>query len=397
MEYFTEQAFTHSEALNRVQSKYGNRARIMNHRTIKMGGFLGFFSREGVEISGYISSSAPQKKDLDKQKSEILASVQKNNSWELVLKEVQALGSRLENNRDEGEEKKTHPSITKAAGLLSRNEFSYAFIKRCETWMKQTFTLQELDDYAKVQQRLIEWIGNQIALHKPRKREKPMVFIIVGPTGVGKTTTIAKLAASYAIGSEGSRPLKVRILTIDNYRIGAKQQIETYGEIMEIPVSAVETKEEIQKYLALYDDADIIFVDTIGKSPKDFMKLAEMKELINSCDAKASIHLAVSSTTKPSDIEEIIRQFEPFGCESVILTKLDETNRIGNIISVLAEKQKELSYLTIGQRVPQDIERASVKKLLMRLEGFDINRNQLEQALCSPDSGESGLKDNSEK
>ncbi|MFP4382430.1 MAG: flagellar biosynthesis protein FlhF [Spirochaetia bacterium] len=394
MEYFTEQALSHQEALNKVQMKYGDRARIMNHRSVKMGGFLGLFSREGVEINGYIASAPPPKKDFDKQKAEILATVQKTSSIELVLKEVQALGERLDRNGSGHEEKQNHPSIIKASELLSRNEFSYTFIRKSEKWMKNTFTLEELDDFLLVQQRLAEWIGRQVVIHNPKRREKPMVFIIVGPTGVGKTTTIAKLAATYAIGNESSRPRKVRILTIDNYRIGAKQQIETYGEIMEIPVSAVETKEEVQKYLALYEDADIIFIDTIGKSPKDFVKLAEMKELLHSCGTKASVHLAVSSTTKPGDIEEIIRQFESFGCESIILTKLDETSRVGNIISVLAEKKKELSYFTTGQRVPQDLERATVKELLLRLEGFTINRNQLEQALNPPSGGEQEDKRN---
>ncbi len=205
----------------------------------------------------------------------------------------------------------------------------------------------------------------------------------MGPTGVGKTTTIAKLAAMHRIGTNGESPKEVRMLTVDNYRIGARTQIETYGEIMEIPVFCAESCQELRKKLALFDDADLILIDTIGKSPRQSMMLAEMKELLSACGERAEVHLAMSATTKTSDISEILQQFEPFKYRSVILTKLDETMRIGNIISVLAERQKSISYLTDGQVVPQDICRASVPRLLMNLEGFRIDKNRIEKKFGS--------------
>jgi len=170
----------------------------------------------------------------------------------------------------------------------------------------------------------------------------------------------------------------VRILTIDNYRIGAKQQIEIYGEIMGIPVAFAESPQDFKKYLDLYHDVDLVFVDTIGKSPKDFAKLGEMRELLRESGTGSSVHLALSATTKTSDIYEILRQFEPFNYQSVVLTKLDETTRIGNVVSVLFEKQKSISFVTDGQGVPQDIARASVVKLLTNLEGFRISRDHVE-------------------
>ena len=106
------------------------------------------------------------------------------------------------------------------------------------------------------------------------------IVIVVGPTGVGKTTTIAKLAAIYGLGDGRTPARRVRIVTIDNYRIAAKQQIETYAEIMRIPVSLVESAEELRKNIALYQDTDLILVDTIGRSPRDLGKLAEMKEIL---------------------------------------------------------------------------------------------------------------------
>jgi len=148
---------------------------------------------------------------------------------------------------------------------------------------------------------------------------------------------------------------------------------------MRIPVACVENFQEFKKYLALYHDVDMVFVDTIGKSPRDFMKLAEMKELLEAADGCSHVHLAVSATTKAADLVEIMQQFEPFGYEAVVVTKLDETSRIGNIVSVFSEKQKSFSYLTDGQRVPQDIEEASVPKLLLRLQGIRVRRDHVEK------------------
>jgi len=164
----------------------------------------------------------------------------------------------------------------------------------------------------------------------------------------------------------------VRILTIDSYRIGALQQIQKYGEIMSIPVHPVETVGDMRKHLDLHNDADFIFVDTIGKSPNDLAKLAEVNQLVRS--AGGEVHLAVSATTKRSDITDILRQFEPFNYQAVVVTKLDETSSVGGIISALHEKQKSVSFITDGQSVPQDIERAKKETFLARLRDLPVRR-----------------------
>ena len=238
---------------------------------------------------------------------------------------------------------------------------------------------EELEDFELVQTSALEWVAEMVNIHPEGDITFPRTFILVGPTGVGKTTTIAKLAAMYGVVGARKKPAKVRILTIDNYRIGAKKQMETYGEIMGIPVASVESPEDAKKYRALYQDVDIIFVDTIGKSPHDAVKLAEMQELLRSMGSNVEVHLAVSATTKTTDVYEILHQFEPFKYRSIIITKLDETGRIGNLISVLSEYGKPISYITDGQRVPQDIATASKMRLIMNLEGFMVNRESLEK------------------
>lgn len=245
--------------------------------------------------------------------------------------------------------------------------------------MKSTFALSELENESAVMEQVVDWIGESIRIYTVLPKNKPHIFVLVGPTGVGKTTTIAKLAAVYGMGIGGQKPLKVRMITIDTYRLAAKEQIEKYAEIMQIPLSYVQFPQELAKAIALYSDVDLIFIDTIGKSPRDYEKLAEMQKLLDVCAGTSETHLAVSATVKTSDIHEMLQQFEPFRYQSVVVTKLDETTRIGNILSVLSEKQKSISYITYGQKVPQDIERATVVRLLMNLDGFRVNRQRIEK------------------
>ncbi len=376
MEYFTETAPTHREVLEKISSKYGDRAKILSHRTVRIGGFLGLFTREGVEISGYISHDLGRKprKNLEEEKRKILESVKGESTIQKVLEEVKSLKEHIETGIPAKERK--HSSIEKIENILSENEFSFSYIKMISDRLKSSLTVDELEDYDFVQDTVVEWIGESILLDKDGFNNSKVV-ILVGPTGVGKTTTIAKLAAIHGIGTGTGKAKTVRMLTIDNYRIGAQKQIETYGEIMDIPVAVVETYPELQQKITLFSDADLILVDTIGKSPKDYQQLAEMRKVLDACGSYSEVYLAMSATTKVSDVKEILQQFEPFNYRSVILTKLDETMRIGNIVSVLYEKRKTLTYITDGQIVPQDIEPASVMRMLKNLEGFNLNKKKL--------------------
>jgi flagellar biosynthesis protein FlhF len=419
MRYFTEQALTYSECLENIRTKYGMRAKILNHKTIRMGGFLGFFSKDGVEITGYIpngsggkninavtgvsgpdiSSSAgsagitgsltlpqspplmPARKDPDFEEAKrgVIAAANRDPTLQKVLLAVEEIKGKIDANASaQGEE---HPSLGRIREVLDLNDFSPAFSGRILDRMKKECSLGELSDYDTLQDTVLEWIGEGIALYREEKaRRPPRIMVLVGPTGVGKTTTIAKLAAIFGIGNSEIPPLSVRLITIDAFRIGARQQIEAYGNIMGLPVSYVEDHHDLKKTIALYaEGVDLILIDTIGKSPRDAMKLGEMKQLLDACGSRAEVHLALAATTKSSDLKEILRQFEPFNYRSVIITKLDETIRVGNVISVLADMGKSLSYITTGQKVPQDIKKATVVHFLTNLEGFRVNRAKIEK------------------
>lgn len=374
MIYFTETGRNHHELMQVIREKYGPDATVLSRKNISVGGFLGLFQKEGLEYSGYVSSKGrPRLKESDKrEKQRILDSIKtekvKEDSLQKILDEVKSLKNEIKTAPVQDVLKEI-PTLDKIEEFLGENDFSINFIKKTMEKIKGELSYSELNDYDIVHDKVIEWIENSINIYEPKNKKGTRIFILVGPTGVGKTTTIAKLAAQKGLGIDGTEKHSVKMITIDNYRIAAKKQIETYGEIMGLPVTCCESYEDLKTEIDINSDIDYIFVDTIGKSPKDFVKLAEMRRILEGCGHDCEVHLAFSATTKTWDIREIMKQYNPFGYESVIITKLDETTRCGNLISLLDEKKQPVSYITTGQMVPQDIEVASKKKILSLLVG----------------------------
>jgi len=179
------------------------------------------------------------------------------------------------------------------------------------------------------------------------------------------------------------------MITIDAYKIGAKAQLVDYGDMLDIPVAYIDNRRDLRREIDLYrEDTDLILVDTIGRSPRDSAKLGEMQELLEACGSKAEIHLAMSASTKTSDMEHILQQFEPFNYQAVILTKLDETRHIGNVISALAERGKPVSYITDGQEAHKNINRASVVRFLINMEEFRVDRDEIEKRFPSVEANQ---------
>ncbi|MBN2532490.1 MAG: flagellar biosynthesis protein FlhF [Spirochaetales bacterium] len=380
MQYFTLQAYTLRDAIDKMKRHYGENARLLTHRGIKIGGILGFFAREGIEITGYLSDNTSRKTVPLEEKKKILEAAQKEQTLGKILKEIEILKGIVKSREHIQEDETKNSSIRRIKEILEQNDFTHNYIKKIIMKIRGEFSIDALNDFPKIERALVKWIGEQITIYPPFRiaKKKPTIYTIIGPTGVGKTTTIAKLAAIYGLGNKKHPTAQVRMITIDNYRIAAKKQIETYADIMQIPVTFAETYNDLKKVLALYQDMDLILIDTIGKSPSDFEKLGEMRRILSACGNTGETHLAISATTKASDVENILRQFEPFMYKSIILTKLDETSRIGNVLSVLSEQAKPISYITDGQVVPQDIEEAHALRLLMNIEGLRIERDHIE-------------------
>jgi flagellar biosynthesis protein FlhF len=428
MDHFTEQALTHDECLSKIRKIHGDRAIVLTQRTVRVGGFLGFFAHDEIEMSGYVpntymknaagiinyqgnnsargmegvggvqaltatgnTGSVPRAASLrepgaykeplhfEEERQKLLAATG-NATLPPILKELRDINEKIGAiSAAAAPSPEDHPNLSRMKELFVLNDFSPVYQARLLTRIKKDCSLETLEDFDTFQDKVLEWIGETVNIYQEKPLVRPpRVMILVGPTGVGKTTTIAKLAASF--GLRDSNPLSVRMITIDALRIGARAQIEAYGEIMGFPVSYVDNRENLRKTLALYaEGVDLILIDTFGKSPRDSVKLGEMKHILDACGSQAEVHLAMAAATKSGDLVEIMRQFEPFNYQSVLITKLDETAGMGNVISALAERGKSVSYITDGQVVPSDIQHANVVHFLTNLEGFRVNRQKIEE------------------
>lgn len=286
--------------------------------------------------------------------------------------------------------KTEHPSIARISQMLKTNDFSERYTAGILGRAHKELPLDTLEDFNAVQDCVLGWIGESIKIFPvPDPRKGGRIMALVGPTGVGKTTTIAKLAAKYGPLNSDQSPLSIRMITIDAYKIGAKAQLVDYGDMLDIPVAYIDNRRDLRREIDLYrEDTDLILVDTIGRSPRDSAKLGEMQELLEACGSKAEIHLAMSASTKTSDMEHILQQFEPFNYQAVILTKLDETRHIGNVISALAERGKPVSYITDGQEAHKNINRASVVRFLINMEEFRVDRDEIEKRFPSVEANQ---------
>lgn len=177
------------------------------------------------------------------------------------------------------------------------------------------------------------------------------VVALVGPTGVGKTTTIAKLAAQFIL-KHGAR--QVALITTDNYRIGAHEQLSTYGRLLDVPVRVAGDAEELRHHINCFSDKRLVLIDTAGMSQRD-MRLAEQIQTLQQEDVPIKTYLVMSAATQYKAMNEIINAFKVFEPESSILTKLDETVAQGSTLSAIIEQQLPISFMTNGQQVPEDI------------------------------------------
>lgn len=212
----------------------------------------------------------------------------------------------------------------------------------------------QLADPQVVRERLAAYLETMLPVAGPIRltgRSGPTIIALVGPTGVGKTTTIAKLAANFQL-REGR---KVGLITIDTYRIAAVEQLRTYAQIINVPLEVVMTPSQLRTAIDAMSDRDVIFLDTVGRSQNDQIKINELKCFLD--EAKPhEVHLVLSSTCSRRVLTETVARFRSVGIDRVIFTKLDEAIGFGAILSCLTEAKTKLSYLTVGQDVPEDIE-----------------------------------------
>ncbi|MFG6382633.1 MAG: DEAD/DEAH box helicase family protein, partial [Lachnospiraceae bacterium] len=197
--------------------------------------------------------------------------------------------------------------------------------------------------------------------------KKPKVVFFIGPTGVGKTTTIAKIASRFKV----EKGKKVALFTADTYRIAAAEQLRTYANILDTPLNIIYSPQELKEELKKLEDYDLVLVDTSGFSHKNEEQRDETKELINKVpkEYEKEVYLVLSATTKYRDLIEIANMYKEHFQFRMIFTKLDETSCLGNILNMKLYTGADLSYLTSGQNVPDDIELFNTQKIVKLLLG----------------------------
>ena len=183
MELFTEQAYNRKEALQKIYEKYGERAKVLNQRTVRLGGFMGFFAKEGVEVTGYLSQNPSIKKvpDMEEEKQKILSSLRGDKTMEQLLKEVQYIKQRIEEGGSGGKERHEHDNIKKIEDILSQNEFTFSFIQSIKDRLKKELSYEELEDFELVQTSALEWVAEMVNIHPEGDITFPRTFILVGP------------------------------------------------------------------------------------------------------------------------------------------------------------------------------------------------------------------------
>ena len=322
----------------------------------------------------------PVQQHAERQPQEFLKPPQPSQS--AIEERLDSLQSLLED-RISAEKKNQEDSMDGANGQAQEG---FSFVKMLyqtllDNEVDEKYANQILDELEKISSKgnnidyILSHIYQKLVLKfgQPKPIEfqnaKPTVAFFIGPTGVGKTTTIAKVASRYKV-DEGK---KVAFLTADTYRIAATEQLRTYANILDMPLTIVYSAEEINDAVGELSEYDLILVDTAGFSHKNAAQCEDVKKLIGglSADHKTEVYLVLSATTKYRDLQDMSNIYQTIADYKLIFTKLDETSCYGNLLNIHLYSGADLSYATYGQNVPDDIEVFDTQKIVKKLLGGD--------------------------
>lgn len=401
---------TEAEATEAAKKELGSTLVIMNVREVKKKGLFAFLLPKQIEVTAALEEEAPARpqygsilrtaadKEIRTEQQNLLA----KNSTENIEKKLDSLQTLLEsqlNNRQsekeesaktqdvpdaEEKEDKTQDMAAAEKKEEEKNPEQDKFIrllynKMLDNEMDEKYVNSILEDASKTKKAdlpfdyLLANIYQKMVLKFGRSEgitpseEGPRIVLFIGPTGVGKTTTIAKLAGRYCVEEKK----KVALLTADTYRIAAAEQLRTYANILETPFRIIYTPEELQAAVEDYWDCDYIFIDTAGRSHQNTDQLEKMKEMVAALKRPESyqVFLVLSATTKYRDLQKIADCYRKIADFELIFTKLDETEAVGNLLNMKLYTDAPIAYVTCGQNVPDDMEAFNPQKTVKQILG----------------------------
>jgi flagellar biosynthesis protein FlhF len=351
-------ATTPKEAYEEAVMKYGNDIKLLSAKQVKYDdGMLRCEVSIAVPEALFFEKSVEEKNNTQENREE-------ERDEQVLLDELDSLKKQL---------------LQMKEGMFDLNDESISakvkslFIKKgiAKVWLDELFTSligsSILHDEKLLASYILEEIDEALEVFE-ESLEEPKIMMLVGPTGVGKTTTIAKLAARYAYMMD--RAYKVAFLNLDSYKVGAFDQLGQYADIMQIEHITVDSIESFMQSLQRLESYDIILVDTAGMSPYDTQKFIKTVEFVQSdMPRKVEVNLVLSATVKYEDMDDIYKNFSFLNLDSVIISKFDETKHLGTLLNFMLLYKVPMSYFSIGQEVPDDLLVASKEYLLERFIG----------------------------
>jgi len=382
-----------AEALASVKKQFGRHAVILGTRTRMRGGLFGIGSHSHVEITAA--------RDIDDLPASLRTSalaaplrgtgvppgaarraaptpgVRTTSSSDTLLTEMTALKSMVaelvqdtRRDRSLGQSEALHSAYRD----LIENAVAEEVANELVTFVRASLPESKLGDPRLVRAALAEAVGRMVPSAggiQWERSDAPRVIALVGPTGVGKTTTVAKLAANLALRDKR----KVGLITIDTYRIAAVEQLRTYSQIMEVPLKVAMRPEQYADCISSLSDRDVIIVDTAGRSQKDAVKIDELCAFFDAARPDET-HLVLSSTCSERVLLDTVERFAALNADRVIFTKLDEAVGFGVVLRCLQRAKARLSYVTTGQDVPDDIEVGRPEELARLILGQQVESRE---------------------
>lgn len=353
-----------TQVIPMIKRDLGEDALILNTKKVKTGGFLGFFKQEKLEVIAAVETkSSEPMRSIEPNKTEFQPSEMEETSVDIesentpVMKEenLDELMSELKSLKQFMFQVIDEDRLPEALKALNKKLNAQGITEEVQSEIlgKLMLVLEQHPNYTedKLHALARKEIIKLINAHKKRpSRKKVDIICFIGPTGVGKTTTIAKIAADYLLSEEK----KVGLITSDTYRIAAVEQLKTYAGILNIPIRVVESSADLTVAMDDLSDCDIILMDTAGRNYQQKQYIDDLQQMLPE-KKKIQINLVLSLTSKYEDMKKIIDNFQTIAMDQLILTKKDETSSSGAILNLIYHYSIPIRYIANGQNVPDDI------------------------------------------